>query len=285
VLRVPSSGGVELALHDLGGSSGAPPLLIAHATGFCGRAYEPLAAALSSSGRFHVWAVDFRGHGDSTRPLDGDFRWSGMGDDVLAVADALADALGVGLGSLHGFGHSMGGAALLSASLARPGVLASLCVYEPIVLPPAWGWEATGGENPLAGPARRRRPEFPSRAEALYRYAGRPPLNVLRSDSLAAYVEHGFADVASGVRLKCSPADEAATFEAEPKLTVDDVRGLDVAPSVVVGVGGLEDPAGPSAFGPLVADALVGARLVTYPHLGHFGPLQAPEVVAADVQG
>jgi pimeloyl-ACP methyl ester carboxylesterase len=278
-VRVPSSSGVELELHDLAGhgSRGLPPLLVAHATGFCARAYEPLASALGAS--FHVWAVDFRGHGDSTPPADGDFRWAGMGDDVLAVAGAL------GVASLHGFGHSMGGAALLLAELARPGLLASLYVYEPIVLPAS---AARSGEPPLAAAARRRRAGFPSRAEALHRYATRPPLNVLRADALAAYVEHGFADTgAGGVRLKCQPEHEGATFAAEPKLTIEEVAAAGLAvPSAVVGRGAAEasgPAAGPAALAPLVASAIPGARLVEYPHLGHFGPLQAPEQVAADV--
>ena len=46
--------------------------------------------------------------------------------------------------------------------------------------------------------ARRRRANFPSRADALHRYASRPPLNELRADSLFSYVEHGFRDMTDG---------------------------------------------------------------------------------------
>ena len=55
-MRVSSTKGVTLAVHDLGGEG--PPFLIAHATGMCGRAYEPLAAVLAP--HFHVHAIDFR---------------------------------------------------------------------------------------------------------------------------------------------------------------------------------------------------------------------------------
>ena len=55
---IPSTDGVELRLHHLGGSG--DPLLICHATGFHGRAYAPMARLLSE--RHAVWAVDFRGH-------------------------------------------------------------------------------------------------------------------------------------------------------------------------------------------------------------------------------
>jgi len=66
-LTVPSSGGVAVALHDLGGTGA--PLLVCHATGFHGRMYAPLARRLTA--RFHVFALDFRGHGASTVPDDG----------------------------------------------------------------------------------------------------------------------------------------------------------------------------------------------------------------------
>src|SRR6266540_5356830 len=86
VHRVPSTGGVSLALHDLGGDG--PPLLLCHPTGFHAMVWAPLAQHLRATA--HCWAVDFRGHGDSTLPDDGDLRWSGMGEDVLAVVDFLA---------------------------------------------------------------------------------------------------------------------------------------------------------------------------------------------------
>ena len=265
-----SSGGVGIALHDLGGDG--DPLLICHATGFCGRAYEPLAAVLAA--RFRVWAVDLRAHGDSTSPADGDFSWTGMADDALAAVDA------IGVSSIRGFGHTLGGAVLLLAELARPGVVSLAYLYEPVVFPP--DFRHVGDDNPMAAPARRRREVFDSRADALWRYAGRPPLGELRADALAAYVEHGFEDLDDGtVRLKCRADDEARTFEAETKMTIDRVEGLAVP--TVVAVGERSGEPGPAAFAPDIAAAMRHARLVRYPHLGHFGPLQDPETIAADI--
>ena len=68
---VPSSGGVRVAVHDLGGPDAigdhdSAVLLFAHATGFCGRVWEPVAAALTH--RFRCLALDFRGHGVSELP-------------------------------------------------------------------------------------------------------------------------------------------------------------------------------------------------------------------------
>src|SRR4051794_41897532 len=93
----------------MGGSG--PPLLIAHATGFLAGPYQPLADALA--GDFHVFGIDFRAHGDSTRPASGDLSWSGGGDDVLAVVDAIG-------GPVTRFCASHRGAALLLPHRARP---------------------------------------------------------------------------------------------------------------------------------------------------------------------
>lgn len=269
-MRLSSTDDVTLELHDLGGEG--PPLLIAHATGFCGGAYRPMAAYLVD--RFHIWALDFRGHGDSTMAGDGGMSWQGTGEDVLAAVDAI-DA-----GPVFGFGHSMGGASLMVAELMRPGTVRRAFLYEPIIFPKEWG---DGGitNNPLAASARRRRPTFASRQEALARYASRPPLGTFRADVLSAYVEHGFADAPDGtVTLKCSPEHEAATYEAPDKPAVAEMAAID---SAVVVASGARDPGpGPAHFAPLVAEALPHGELRVYAHLGHFGPLQDPATLADD---
>jgi pimeloyl-ACP methyl ester carboxylesterase len=269
ILRVRSTGGVGLALHDLGGDG--PPLLITHATGFCGRAYDPLAQLLRPS--HHVWALDLRGHGDSTSPRDDDFSWSRMAEDVWAATDAIDG------GPVGAFGHSMGGGALLLAEAGRPRTLRFAFLYEPIVFPS--GFVATN-ENMMAGSARRRRASFASKADVLHRYATRPPLNVLRADALVAYVEHGFAEMDDGsVRLKCTPDHEAKTFNAGLSVTVDRVASVAVPVAVAIGLR-VEEP-NPARLAHDIVDVLPAASLIEYAHLGHFGPLQDPETLLPDV--
>jgi pimeloyl-ACP methyl ester carboxylesterase len=266
---VPSTDGVALAVHHLGGTG--PPLLLLHATGFCGLAYRALGAALT--GRFAVHALDFRGHGDSGRPDGARFEWGGMADDLLAVVDALDGA------PFRLFGHSLGGAVALLAAGRRPRAFAGAYLYEPIVLP-----DALDGPDPtaIADSALRRRPGFSSREEAFWRYARRPPLDTLQAGVLADYVEHGLADLPDGtVRLKCLPADEAATFGAGGKPTVGTVA--DLALPVVVAAGAEEAAWTPARLAPAVAVALPGARFERHPTLGHLGPLENPAAVARHV--
>ncbi len=267
--RLESTGEVQLTLHHLGGSG--PPLLICHATGFHGLAYAPLAKGLAPY--FDVWAADLRGHGASSAPVSGDFAWQGMADDV-------ARCLGeIGADPPVGVGHSMGGAAILLAEVARPGSFAAAYLFEPIVLPPTTPLRK---DNPMSGPARRRRPAFPSKQAAFQRYASRPPLDELRTDALAAYVEHGFVDTGEDeVRLACDPEHEARTFEAEDKMTIDLIRSLSLP--LMVAAGGPEGDPNPAAFAPDIVAAVPGAILRPHPELGHFGPLEAPDRIAAEV--
>jgi pimeloyl-ACP methyl ester carboxylesterase len=268
-IEVASTNGVRLAVHDLGGHG--ETLAVCHATGFHGRAYEPLAAGLRD--RFHVWAIDFRGHGASTAPTDGDFSWVGMRDDLLAVADAF------GWSHLSAFGHSMGGCTILLAELARPGLVERAYLYEPIIV--RAGVEGTMS-SPLPAMARRRRARFDSHAEALLRFATRPGLSVLRADALAAYVVHGFVPAADGgVELACAPEDEARTFEANAALTTAGLGPIGTHAVVARGLAEVHDF--PAQIAPDVAAALPHGSLVEYAHLGHFGPLQDPALLAAEI--
>ncbi|MEJ7585123.1 MAG: alpha/beta fold hydrolase, partial [Acidimicrobiales bacterium] len=154
--RVPSSDDVTLVVHDLAPSTEGRFALLAHATGFHGRVWLPIARRLTG---LRPWAPDLRGHGDSGTPADHDFEWESFADDVLAVLDALSPGATAAKGTV-GVGHSKGGAALLLAEARRPGTFAALWVYEPVVFPEAATApaavvaEGSRGNQLAAGPAR-----------------------------------------------------------------------------------------------------------------------------------
>ena len=270
---VPSSDGVTVALHDLGGEG--VPALFCHPTGFLGMTWAPMAAELADVA--HAWALDFRGHGDSTSPASMDFDWEGMADDLLAVVDELD----VPAGRLVGVGHSMGGTALLMAELRRPGTFARLWMYEPIVSP--WRVDEGPRVNFMAEAARRRRPWFTDRAAAYDNFAAKPPLDSLDPAALAAYVAYGLRDQPDGdaVELKCLPEVEARVFEGG--FGQDTFARLgEVHCPVTVAIGA--EGAGPAGFGPLVVEAIPHGRLDRFPDLSHFGPMQDPGAMAAAVR-
>lgn len=272
--RLPSTGGVEVAVHDLGGADGGRPLLLVHATGFCAGVFRPLVAGLGQ--RFRCWGIDLRGHGLTVTPGDVDFAWSGFADDVLAAVG------GLGLDRPFALGHSSGGAAVLLAEAERPGTFEALWCYEPIVWPDPDS--ARGRAEWLAGGARRRRTTFPSADEAVANFSAKPPLSALAPETLRAYVEGGFEAAADGsVTLRCRPESEAAIYRQA--VEEDRFRRLaEVGCPVVVAAGQASDAITPDHARTL-ADALPAGRARLFDGLGHFGPLEDPPVVAAAVLG
>ncbi|HEX3621881.1 MAG TPA: alpha/beta hydrolase [Acidimicrobiales bacterium] len=270
MLRLASTDGVELAVHHLGGDG--PPLLMAHATGFCGSVLAPLAAHLTSS--FSCWTFDARGHGDTVTPPGIDWDWAGFAADVLVVV------AGLGLERPLAFGHSSGGAAVLDAEARRPGTFAALWCYEPIVWPEV-GEALTASREPLIAGALKRRDHFSSRDEAYENFAAKPPLASLDAEALRAYVDCGFEPVEGGVRLRCRPAVEAEIYREGLRHDGFGRLGLVGCP-VTIGRGDRS-----LAVEREVAEAQVGAlasaALATFAELGHFGPLEDPRRVGRAV--
>jgi pimeloyl-ACP methyl ester carboxylesterase len=274
-LKIPSTDGVVVAVHELHdpAASDREPLLLAHATGFHGYVWQPLADHLT---RFRAYAPDLRGHGDSNPPDHGGFAWEGFADDVLAVVDAL-DLAGVAA-----VGHSKGGAALLLAEQRRPGTFRALYVYEPVVFPPAFA-SVSSEPNPLAEGALRRRAVFASRQAAYDNFASKPPFDVLDPDALRAYVDHGFDDLPDGsVRLKCEPENESQVYRMGGQHRAFDHLHTVSCPVTVAR--GRRDGSGPAMLADDIAAALPQGRLQVFDDLGHFGPLEDPARIAAAVE-
>lgn len=266
-MRLASSGGVSVALHDFGGAGA--PLLFSHATGFHAHCYLPLARELAHD--VHAHGLDYRGHGHSSQPAgwQGEYLdWRGCGDDAVLAAAAVAPE-----GGLVGFGHSMGGAALLMAAAREPGRFRRLVLFEPIVYPPPP--EPVDPESiGLVVVARRRRQRFDSYQAAFDNFASKPPLAMFDHDVLHEYVEHGFApvhdDAGSGVELRCTPEFEAATFGGSLTNGVWDLLPTIETPVLVIA--GRIEADQPSRFGAAVAERLPRGEYLELPHMTHFGP-------------
>ncbi|MCU1359443.1 MAG: hypothetical protein JWN99_732 [Ilumatobacteraceae bacterium] len=274
-MRVSSSNGVDVAVHDLGGHG--PTLLLSHATGFHGRCYLPMAHALAQ--RFHSVALDYRGHGDTALPADPDVRsiqWTRYADDAHAVATSLRDSSG---GPITAFGHSMGGACLLMAAHRDASLFDRLVLFEPIVFPPP-DPHSPPSQNFLAAGARRRRSTFPSYEAAIANYASKPPLGAFTPAALEAYVRFGFAQGDDGqVHLKCDPETEASTFEQSFMQDTWDLLGQIDTPVMVIA--GVVEETQPSRMAAGIVERLPNATYVQRDDLDHFGPMTHPDRVAA----
>lgn len=270
--RLTTADGLGVACYDLGGTG--RPLLLVHATGFCGPVLGPLAASLRD--QFHAVAIDLRAHGCSDRPPSGDFDWHGFALDVLGAVD------GLGLEAPIGFGHSCGGAALLLAEQARPGTFAGMYLFEPVVYPGDVPLAPMFENNPMSAGALRRRDTFGSRGEAMDNFSSKAPMDSLHPDALAAYVDNGFTpEPGGGIRLRCRREDEAAVYAHG--FAHDAYRHLaEVRCRVTLACGADTDGFGPDLLS-LFHARLAGSAMTVLPALGHFGPLEDPAAVAASV--
>lgn len=115
-----------------GGDSHSPPLVLLHGLGADAQNWDEVALMLAE--RYHVFALDQRGHAESARP--GIYSFELMRDDLKALADAL---------SLERFtliGHSMGGTVSILFAEKWPERLERLVLEDtppPYVNGPAFG--------------------------------------------------------------------------------------------------------------------------------------------------
>ncbi len=263
--RVAGGGGVGINVWDYGGAGA--PLLLCHCTGGLARLWDPVVKRLE--GRFHAWAVDSRGHGDSDQPEDREaYAWIRSGEDVLAVLDQLD--LGP---SVCAVGHSAGAAHIAYAEMLRPGAFGKVMLVEAIIGPR----EFFKGNSMLAETARRRRNVFAGRVEARERFAAKPPKNTWHAEALDAYIAHGLKELPDGrVALKLPGRLEAYVYEQGGACDVFERLAELTFDALLV--------AGSASYGP----ALVAGQRERLPHAeerliegaGHFLPQERPAETA-----
>jgi pimeloyl-ACP methyl ester carboxylesterase len=136
----------------------------------------------------------------------------------------------------------------------------------------------------LAQGALRRRRTFESFDAAYANFASKPPFDALDPRALRAYVEGGLERQDDGtVALKCRPEVESAVYSMGPRHNAFG-RAHQVQCPVTVAVGrDASTPMSVGALGERLVGQLPNGRLVTHPELGHFGPLERPEVIAMDI--
>ena len=104
------------------GEAGAPPILLLHGGNQSAHSWDLVSLHLSD--RFHVYALDQRGHGDSEWTRDQDYSVEAK------AADAQAFIEDQGLGTPVIMGHSMGGHVAMRMALSAPEVARALVLVD-----------------------------------------------------------------------------------------------------------------------------------------------------------
>lgn len=102
------------------------PVMLLHGGGQTRHSWDGTADMLAKCGHVTV-TVDARGHGESDRSPGGDYRWELFAQDVIAIADQLAESYGQRPVAV---GASMGGLSSLGAQTTRPGTLAAIALVD-----------------------------------------------------------------------------------------------------------------------------------------------------------
>ena len=288
----PKDGFVEangIRLHYVEWGGEGPPAVLLHATGFLARLWEPIATELST--RFHVYACDARGHGDSDKPVlspkatrlgeskvggpaEG-YSWEGLAADLMGFLDALG-LLGVPI-----VGHSSGAAGAVRLAAQRPEYVAAAVLIEPTVFPPMPVTGSDERKEQLASAAAKRRMVWDSREELMGAYRERRTFAGWREDVLRLYAEHGtFRREDGRIELKCPGEIEAELYRNSLSPDTWDLLPRVRCPTLVIRGENTEPLLARVAEG--VARRIPGARLATIAGGSHFVPMEQPEAIAAE---
>jgi pimeloyl-ACP methyl ester carboxylesterase len=265
--------GVEIGLLDWGGQG--PPALLHHANGFCKGVLGLLVPELRR--HFRVFAMDARGHGDSTSlEPPGAYQWDDFALDVLAVAERLQAELGERFAL--GLGHSFGGTALLGAASRRPEAFERLVLVDPVTPPRTEDAppERLAMTAELAERAERRRADWPDRGEARAWWAERPLFENWQEDAIDLYALDGLRERSDGnVELKCRGSVEAAVFRSGGSIDVASIlRGLPTPALWLVADRGNF----PFEIASQLASTM-GAGQIERVDAGHLVPMERPDLV------
>jgi pimeloyl-ACP methyl ester carboxylesterase len=178
----------------------------------------------------------------------------------------------------------MGGTVALLALAKQPRLAGALLLIDPAMVPGSWrralllpfAPRILRRRLPIARAAGRRRADFESAEQALASYRGRGAFRTWQPGFLDDYVADGFGPApGGGVRLRCAPAWEAATFAGHRHDTAAALRALR-APALLLAAGHH------STVGrmlPTVRACAPALAIESLPQCSHFIPMEEPALV------
>jgi pimeloyl-ACP methyl ester carboxylesterase len=229
------------------GEPGAPQILLLHGGNQSCHSWDLVSLHLSD--RFHVFALDQRGHGDSEWAADQDYSI-----DAKAL-DAMAFIGDQGLDSPIVMGHSMGGRITMTMAVQNPGFARGLVVVDvgPEISPE--GAEVI--HNFVVNNV-----EFDDLDEFVERVVSYDPFR--SREHIRRTVKYNMLKRADGRYV--SKVDHRRVPVSTSELTLDDVRSIDCPTLVVRGAqSNILDPEPAERF----VAALPKGQLVTVDNAGH----------------
>jgi pimeloyl-ACP methyl ester carboxylesterase len=250
------------------GDPASPLLVLLHGFGDSYTGWEGWVTELE--GKFHIISLDFPGHGLTRAPdgyrLDGE----GLADFVDAVAAQLA------LPKFAAAGNSMGGGVAWQLAVRHPQRINALILVDAAGFPN----EKPPGEIPLAFKILR----YPIGRAFLRNIDNRPLIDAgLKTDVYdKSVITPAFVD--RWAEFQRAPGHRAILMSLNPgafaNASAAPLHGIAV-PTLVLH--GDSDPLIEPASARKFAAAIPGAKLITYPKVGHLPQIEIPQRSAADV--
>lgn len=267
-----------------GDASRPVDVVFLHATGFCAMTYRTLLAPFAA--RFHVLAIDLRGHGRSQLPaaIFGYASWNRHRDDVIELIEQQIGQ------PVTLAGHSMGGTVSLLTAGKRPDLVRGVAMLDPVILPSAiYSFGQLPGAplfnsfmTPIARSAARRRDRFADRDDALAAFRGRGVFKTFSDEQLRDYLTDGLIETGEGdLRLACTPTYEARTFAAQRH---DPWIALTRAPGPPLALRAEKGSTFPSACVDQAMAIRPDARIATIPGASHMLPLERGDRARAAIE-
>jgi pimeloyl-ACP methyl ester carboxylesterase len=258
--------GDGLRLHCLDwGNGSAPPMLLLH--GFSGHAHTWDTFARAIRDRFHVLALDQRGHGDSDWAKDGAYGPDDHARDIHAVHDRL------GLGPVVLIGLSMGGRNAIAFAAAHPARVERLVIVD---IGPDIDPRGAARVGRMAAEAPEDLGSVDEAVAHLRRYA---TLTSAAAEAALRYrVEHGVKRLASGRytwKYDRFLREQRRQGTAAPAIDLWPAVERITAPTLIVR-GSESDVFAPETAKRML-ELIPGSRLVEIPGAGHSVPAEAPE--------
>jgi pimeloyl-ACP methyl ester carboxylesterase len=261
-------GGLHVHYRDQGNPNG-PPIVMVHGFSASLHAWEPWVARLG--GTYRIVTLDLPGHGLTRAPST----YIVSLDRYADVIDTVARRLN--LGPYVVVGNSMGGGAAWSLALRHPDHLRGLVLVDSV------GW-----------PSPRQNKGSPLIFKILANPVGRMVLRNMDTRGLAerglraAYVDQSLVTPAlidRYVDLSRAPGHRSILLNGQeregPPITAETFRAIRT-PTLVMH--GEADTVIPVAAGRGLASAIPGAKLITYPGVGHVPMEQIPDRSAEDLR-
>lgn len=265
----------QIPFLDFGGEG--PLLHFAHANAYTPGCYRRFLAPITTE--FHVLAVRQRPLWPQQEP-EQLARWDLFADDLITFFDEHA------LRNIVGVGHSLGAVTSMMAAVRRPELFRALILIEPVFLaPPVLEMAREHPEQafkiPLVQIARKRRDQWPTRAEAFAHFRRKDVYARLSDDALWDYVNYALCDEdGEGVTL-CFPAAWEAQIYGTPPTDVWQLLPQVQQPTLALR-GTETNTLLPPAW-QLWQEVQPGATFVTVENSGHLLPLEYPELTANEV--